>query len=104
MQFVNPEAEAWWNREAVQSLWVLAFARRWANLMEEMMDPLRSVAEVAQEAFLEADKGYDPDDDDESGEYYEGGISGRMFGVAIAALERAWIHGPALREWHNANS
>jgi hypothetical protein len=65
---------------------VVTYGEDWANLME---------AHIAEGIPLEncADTDSHTADTD--------GITGFMYGCAVTALARFWIHGEALRKWHN---
>lgn len=65
---------------------VLDYAVAWADAMEVKMAAGRSLVEVA--AACEP-KGH--------------GITGAMYGMAVATLRDAWEHGEELNRWHNAN-
>lgn len=65
---------------------VVRFADRWARLMESRIangDTLEACADTACHLA-----------DNE-------GITGFMYGCAVAALSAVWIHGETLRRWHN---
>lgn len=64
---------------------IMTFAERWANLMEER-SPDGFNPEVARAAESDADTE---------------GISGFMYGAAVATLSVTWIYGEDLRKWHN---
>jgi hypothetical protein len=65
---------------------VVSFGEAWANLMEELIALGREVKDIAEAASHEADTD---------------GITGYMYGTATSALSHFWIHGDALRAWHN---
>lgn len=65
---------------------VIRYCRNWARLMEKLLEDGFDIAYAAQETRNEAD--------------YEG-ISGFQFGKAVQVLSECWIHGEALRQWHN---
>lgn len=65
---------------------VLRYAARWANYMERELANGGTVEGVADASSHEADKE---------------GITGFMYGAAVAILSRAWTHGEELRRWHN---
>lgn len=63
------------------------YAARWAHLMEaRIADGACDIASFAKETSHEAD---------------DDGITGFMYGAAVAMLTKCWIHGEALRRWHN---
>lgn len=63
------------------------YAERWANLMETRLASGESLADIALPTSFEADTD---------------GITGFMFGAAVATLVEVWEHGAALRTWHNS--
>jgi len=65
---------------------IITYAERWANLMEEGMLSGMSLEKVADKASHDADTE---------------GITGFMYGAAVSVLFTSWIHGDALRRWHN---
>lgn len=68
----------------------VSYGEDWANLMEAAIgdspDPAGVIVDVAQATSREADTD---------------GITGFMYGAAVAGLARFWEHGEALRHWHN---
>lgn len=67
----------------------LDFAERWADSMEARVERGERVGDVAEECFREANVD---------------GVTGFMYGVAVAILSRAWKFGEDLRVWHNLNT
>lgn len=65
---------------------VVRYGEAWANLMESKMDAGAKIADIAEPASHEADTE---------------GITGFMYGCAVQALAHFWVHGEALRLWHN---
>lgn len=74
---------------------VVSYGEDWANIMERAIPADSSLAqtlgilvkdEFAKNASHEADTD---------------GITGFMYGCAVQALARFWVHGEALRRWHN---
>lgn len=65
---------------------VMTYAERWARLMEARMAKGEKIADVAEDCSHLAD---------------EEGITGFMYGCAVSTLAAVWIHGEALRLWHN---
>jgi hypothetical protein len=63
------------------------FARDWARLMQKRMTANATVADVAPDCESIIDGFY--------------GITGFMYGMAVNILSQVWIHGDALRVWHN---
>jgi hypothetical protein len=66
---------------------VMAYAERWARLMQLEMADGKMVEEVAETTSYEADVE---------------GITGFMYGYAVSILAKCWEHGEALRCWNNA--
>jgi len=65
---------------------VISYAEDWANFMERDMAAGATLEACAQRTSREADTD---------------GITGFMYGAAVATLARVWKHGEALRRWHN---
>lgn len=65
---------------------IFRFAERWADLMEARVADGAAVGEIANETSREADSE---------------GITGYMYGAAVAVLAKCWENGEALRCWHN---
>ena len=66
---------------------VIDYVIEWADNMEsEMLKTLLPVADVAKEC---EPKGH--------------GITGFQYGAAVQILAEFWVHGNALRKWHNTN-
>lgn len=68
---------------------VVKFGEDWAHLMEARMEKGERIADMAKETSHEADTD---------------GITGYMYGAAVAALAHFWEHGEALRLWHNLDT
>lgn len=66
-----------------------SYAEDWANLMEARMEKGEKIAQCAEQTSHEADTD---------------GITGFMYGVAVAVLSNHWQHGEALRLWHNLHT
>ena len=62
------------------------FTERWANLMEEQIAEGKQLADIAKTTSHEANID---------------GITGFMYGCAVALLSECWVHGEELRRWHN---
>lgn len=62
------------------------YADAWATLMEQRIAKGEQLADIAASTSHEADTD---------------GISGFMYGAAVGILSRCWVHGEALRRWHN---
>lgn len=65
---------------------VMSYAERWARLMEGRMSKGERIADIADECLHLANNE---------------GITGYMYGCAVSILAQVWIHGEALRMWHN---
>lgn len=65
---------------------IVDYGEAWANLMEEQLDKGAALPDIAKQASHDADT-------------Y--GITRFMYGCAVQALSNFWIHGEALRRWHN---
>lgn len=65
---------------------VLAFAERWARMMEAAMANGESLEDCADRLSSLAD---------------DEGITGFMYGGAVSTLAAVWEHGEELRRWHN---
>ena len=68
---------------------IFDYAESWADLMEARMAKGEKIEDMAQETSREADVE---------------GITGFMYGAAVATLSQAWEHGEELRRWHNIDS
>ncbi len=68
---------------------VVDFAERWADLMEQRLNAGAKLEDIAKETMRQADTD---------------GITGFMYGCAVAALAHGWIHGETLRRWHNLDT
>jgi hypothetical protein len=66
------------------------FAIAWADEMERAMSDGRPLEAIAKVASHEADKKF--------------GITGFMYGCAVAGLSKFWKYGEALRRWHNLDT
>lgn len=65
------------------------YAARWANLMEKEIKAGKKLERIAKRCSNEADLE---------------GITGFMYGAAVSMLAHCWVHGEALRRWHNLDS
>jgi hypothetical protein len=65
---------------------VVTYGEAWANLMEDAIGNGAKLSDVAEKASQEADTD---------------GITGFMYGGAVAALRKFWVHGVELGKWHN---
>lgn len=68
---------------------VIRYAERWADLMEARIATGAALADVAQVTSREADTE---------------GITGFMYGAAVAVLASSWERGEELRRWHNLDT
>lgn len=66
---------------------IYAYAETWARVMEARIASGYTVEGCAADASHVADAD---------------GITGFMYGAAVSVLAATWIHGEALRRWHNA--
>lgn len=78
----NPPSEPYGHR-------VITYSEQWADLMERDMAAGRTVADCADATSHEADTD---------------GITGFMYGAAVATLAHCWEHGEELRRWHNVKT
>uniref|UniRef100_A0A6H1ZNJ0 Uncharacterized protein n=1 Tax=viral metagenome TaxID=1070528 RepID=A0A6H1ZNJ0_9ZZZZ len=67
----------------------LRYASRWASLMDARIVTGEKLEEIAGSTSHEADTE---------------GITGFMYGAAVAMLASCWRHGEALRRWHNLDT
>src|SRR5688500_5033018 len=65
----------------------VAYAKRWAELMEKEIDSGAKLKDIASETSHTADTE---------------GITGFMYGAAVSMLFESWKYGESLRQWHNA--
>lgn len=65
---------------------VYRYADAWARVMEAHVSAGQTIEQCAKDDSSTADTE---------------GITGFMYGCAVAILCRCWIHGEALRRWHN---
>lgn len=65
---------------------IFTYAEDWAALMEARMEKGERLEDIAHETERQADTD---------------GITGFMYGAAVAVLSHCWIHGEQLRIWHN---
>jgi hypothetical protein len=88
MKIANKEMWSKWveNNRDPYSKAIIQYAERWANLMEAKFANGMTLETTAEETSHEADIE---------------GITGFMYGVAVAVLASCWEHGERLRQWHN---
>ena len=92
VKFASEEARKGWEDMAEKNSHdpygrgIVAYARRWAKLMQVEISKGRKLEEIAQQSSYDADLD---------------GITGFMFGCAVGALSEFWIYGEQLRRWHN---
>jgi len=90
MQIVEGKAQAYadWkaNNTDAYSARIFSYAEDWADMMEKAMAEGRKLEDVADGLSILA--GTD-------------GISGFMYGASVSVLSECWVHGDALRRWHN---
>ncbi|MCA9313203.1 hypothetical protein KDA08_02655 [Candidatus Saccharibacteria bacterium] len=65
---------------------VIAYAERWARLIQVEINAGKKLEDVADTTSHEADID---------------GITGFMYGAAVHTLATSWKHGDQLRKWHN---
>jgi len=65
---------------------VITYAERWARLMQIELAAGKTIEEIANSTSQDADLE---------------GITGFMYGCAVALLSKCWKHGEQLRRWHN---
>jgi hypothetical protein len=68
---------------------VYVYAGRWAQLMQAEIAQGKALADIASQTSHDADIE---------------GITGFMYGCAVAILAQCWIHGEELRRWHNKDT
>ncbi len=68
---------------------IFAYAKKWAETMEEQLEKGITVAQCANKTSHEADVF---------------GMSGYTYGVSVGILSKCWTHGEELRVWHNIDS
>lgn len=66
---------------------IYEFAQDWARLMQKRIAAGEKIPDIAEDCCSVADKGI--------------GITGFMYGAAVAVLSLHWKHGEELRRWHN---
>jgi len=66
------------------------FAERWANAMELQISVGAKIEDIARDTSRAAN--------------LEPKITGFQYGAAVSMLALCWIHGEALRRWHNLDS
>jgi hypothetical protein len=77
---------------------VVKFAERWADLMEKQIPEESTVPQtmgiLVRDEFAK----------NTSHEADTEGITGFMYGCAVSSLAKFWVHGEALRRWHNKDT
>lgn len=76
------------NREGYGAC-IMRYAARWANRMEAAIKGGAKVSDCASKCSHEADTE---------------GITGFMYGAAVAMLAKCWVYGEQLRQWHNIDT
>jgi hypothetical protein len=76
---------------------IFSYAEDWANMMEQAMaeDKVDVSSSPAVLGFIVRNA------DRFSGIADTDGITGYMYGAAVATLAKCWVHGEQLRRWHN---
>ena len=90
---IKPEALADWEKTVKVNddgygACVVRYAARWAHLMDAAIAKGATITDIAKQSSHDADVE---------------GITGFMYGAAVSILSQAWVHGEALRRWHNAD-
>lgn len=65
---------------------IVRYSEAWADMMESAIERGEAVEQCAEKTSRDADTS---------------GITGFMYGCAVKSLAHFWIHGEALRRWHN---
>lgn len=65
------------------------FADQWGRLMQVRLAEGKRLEDIAQETSHDAETE---------------GITGFMYGCAVATLAHCWVHGEGLRRWHNLDT
>lgn len=85
-----PDGDTWQRHVEINSdpysACTIAFAGLWGRLMEGQIAAGRTIKDCAEEMSSLADTE---------------GITGFMYGCAVSLLAKFWVHGEALRRWHN---
>lgn len=94
MQFKNDEAKSLWekglaNNQDPYGNACYRYASEWATRMEAKQAAGGLIKDIAEPTSREAD---------------DEGITGFMYGMAVQILSQIWIHGEALRLWHNLST
>ena len=86
------------NSNSDYSKGVVDFGERWAGLMEIVISQLNDRSDAALTRYFvdNANK--------MSSEAAIDGLTGFMYGCAVAALSKFWVHGEPLRRWHNKDT
>jgi len=91
MQFKDSAAKEGWEKGLAKNQdpygnAVYRYASEWATLMEVRIAKGEKIKDFAEATSREAD---------------DEGITGFMYGCAVSMLASWWLHGEALRLWHN---
>ena len=94
MKFKDDEAKRRWtkgreNNKDPYGNAVFVYAEKWAELMERALKEGGVLTKIAQKLSHDADTD---------------GISGFMYGAAVATLAGCWKFGEELRKWHNLDT
>lgn len=92
--FASVEAEGVWNHlvdvnKGDYGACTIRFAARWAHKMEARIAAGEKLEDIAKASSHDADIE---------------GITGFMYGWAVAQIARVWVHGETLRRWHNLDT
>ncbi len=88
-QKADPAAWALWvqnNANDAYGIGTLEYAARWAAGMDADLADGMKLEDIASRTSHEADTE---------------GITGFMYSMAVGVLAKCWVHGEALRRWHN---
>jgi hypothetical protein len=81
------------NSKDPYSACTVRYAEAWADLMEQRLPDTTTgsgeIGAIAKQASIDADTE---------------GITGFMYGCAVGMLAQHWVHGEALRRWHNLST
>lgn len=91
MELINEKEYTDWkgNNEDPYGSAVFRYLENWANLMETQMQKGESLEDIAEQTSHQADTE---------------GMTGFMYGIAVAVLAKCWVHGERLRCWHNLHT
>ena len=91
-EFKDEESKKMWelyckiNVDDAYGTTVISYIKRWALLMQNEINSGKKIADIAKDTSRRADIE---------------GITGYMYGCAVAVLAQYWKYGEELRNWHN---